>query len=469
MNPFLRQPSADVRTPIRAEAPTPKSDDSGVVRLRLYDPIDSWGGFWGISAKEFVTVLDALPEDTKEIRLLINSPGGEVWEGLALLNALRAHPAKVVAVVEGIAASSASFIATGVDECHVMRNAELFVHKAWGLAIGNASVMAKMSADLLHEDRNIADIYAAKAGGTVDEWLAVMADEPWYSADEAVAAGLADKVIEPTKGDDKAAQAKAKFDLSVFNGATRRPARDDGGTLPSGLTVVTNTTGKDISIPAPTTWTYATGTNNVATTIPPIVIAATTPAETSGAEPDEHNTELEGADPVSTLSADVRSRLGLTDDADDTAVLAAFDALKAKAEAGPQPDPERDAAIKAATAAKAENAELRKEVDLLNTRMEQVTGELASAKAERAAATKKAVLDEAQSLGKFKADERPQWDADYDEAPAAVTRMLARIAAESAVPMAPIGQTGGDETGADVEADKLYAAVFGAGPQKTEV
>lgn len=443
MNPFLRQPSANVRTPIRAEAPTPKSDGDGVVRLRLYDPIDSWGGYWGISAKEFVGVLDALPEDTKEIRLLISSPGGEVWEGLAILNALRSHPAKVVAVVEGIAASSASFIAAGVDECHVMENAELFLHKAWGLAIGNATVMAKMSNDLLHEDRNLASIYAAKAGGTVDEWLAVMADEPWYSADEAVEAGLADKVIKPAKGDDKAAQAKAKFDLSIF--ASRNGCRPRAEAPP----------------PEPDT----------APQTPPDE-GGVSVSQTSGAEPDEpiESEPTKGADDtMSSLSTDVRSRLGLPDDADDAAVLAAFDAIKAKAEAGPQPDPEREAAIKAATAAKLENTELRKEVDLLNTRMEQVTGELASAKAERAAATKKAVLDEAQCLGKFKADERVQWDADYDEAPAAVTRMLARIAAESAVPMKPIGQTGGDETGADVEADRLYASVFGTGTQKTEV
>ncbi len=439
MNPFLRQPSANQRTPIRAEQPAPKTAD-GVATLRLYDPIDSWGGFWGISAKEFVTVLDALPEETAEIRVHINSPGGEVWEGLAILNALRAHPAKVVAVVEGIAASSASFIATGVDECHVMENAEIFVHKAWGLAIGNATVMAKMSNDLLHEDRNIASIYAAKAGGTVDDWLTVMADEPWYSAEEAVEAGLADKVLKPAKGDDKAAQAKARFDLSVFNGPGRRPVRDEGGDIPNGLVAVTNTTGKDIRVADPT------------------------PDETSGAEPDEHNTDLEGADPVSTLSADVRSRLGLTEDADDTAVLAAFDALKAKADAEPQPDPSREAAYRAQAD---ELASLRKEVDMTGSKLTEVTNELAQAKAERAAATKKSVLDAAEAAGKFKADERGQWETDYDEAPAAVTRMLDRIAAESAVPRTPVGSTGSDEPAtSDAIDDALYAEIFG---QKTEV
>lgn len=213
MNPFLRR--AAKRTPLRAEAPSPRSDGSGAVTLRLYDPIDSYGGPWGVSAKEFVGVLDELPADTSEIQLLINSPGGEVWQGLAILNALRAHPAKVVAVVEGVAASAASFIAAGVDELHVMKNAELFVHRAWGLALGNAEDMQKLAADLAHEDANLASIYADKSGGTVDDWLAVMSSDKTYSAQEAVAVGLADRVIEP-RGDG-AKGAKAHFDLSIFN------------------------------------------------------------------------------------------------------------------------------------------------------------------------------------------------------------------------------------------------------------
>lgn len=215
MNPFLRQPAAHQRTPIRAEVPAAKQAE-GVATLRLYDPIDSYGGFWGVSAKEFTATLDSLPDDTTEIRLLINSPGGEVYEGLAILNALRAHPAKVVAVVEGIAASSASFIAAGADELQIMQNAELFVHNAWGIVVGPAEVMAKMAADLQHTDRNLASIYAKKSGGTVDEWLAAMEAETFYSADEAVAAKLADKVIEPPKGSDPKAQAQARFDLSAL-------------------------------------------------------------------------------------------------------------------------------------------------------------------------------------------------------------------------------------------------------------
>lgn len=271
MNPFLRQPSALRRAPLRAERPEPKTGEDGVVSIRLYDPLDSWGEMWGVSAKEFAAVLDDLPEGTTEIRLLLNSPGGEVWEGLAVLNALRAHPARVVAVVEGIAASSASFIAAGVDELHVMKNAELFVHNAWGLAIGNAADMQKMAADLTHEDRNIASIYADKAGGSVEDWLAAMEAETWFSADEAVAAGLADRVIEPKGEGSKGA--KARFDLSVFNRHTE-PA------MPGRQTPAASAAGRSTT-------------------------------ERSGIVP--------------TFLDDVRQRLGVAADADEATVLAAMD------------------------------------------------------------------------------------------------------------------------------------------------
>lgn len=211
MNPFSRFAASHKRTPLRAEQPEPKFVEGGVVTLRLYDPIDDWGGSWGVSAKEFVATLDGLPDDTAEIRLLVNSPGGYVWEGLAILNALRAHSAKVTAIVEGIAASAASFIVCGADELEMAPNSELFIHKAWGGCIGNAGDMQKMADDLTHEDRNIASIYAKKAGSDIDTWMAAMAAETWFSADEAVDAGLADRVA----GEAAAADVKNRWEPSI--------------------------------------------------------------------------------------------------------------------------------------------------------------------------------------------------------------------------------------------------------------
>lgn len=188
-----RSPKDRQRTPILGQTPSASVKD-GVAKLRLYEPIDSWGGPWGVSALEFLETLDELPDSVNEIRLHINSPGGEVWEALAILNSLRAHESKLVAVVDGIAASCASFIACAADETIMSPNTQLMIHDAWGLCIGNAGDMHS-TGDLLDQiSDNIASIYADKSGGTTEAWRAVMLDEGWYTAQEAVDAGLADSV-----------------------------------------------------------------------------------------------------------------------------------------------------------------------------------------------------------------------------------------------------------------------------------
>lgn len=208
--------------PIRADIPSSSVDDAGkVATFRLYDPVDSWGEYWGVSAKEFAGALDDLPSTVEEIRLHINSPGGEVFEGVAILNLLRAHDARVVAIVDGLAASAASFIACGADEVVMARNSEMMIHDAWGLCVGNAEDMRSLADMLDSISDNIASVYAEKAGGTVAEWRAAMAKETWYSAEEAVGAGLADR-LDKKSADD----AKNRFDLSIFTYAGREHAPD---------------------------------------------------------------------------------------------------------------------------------------------------------------------------------------------------------------------------------------------------
>lgn len=212
-------PRAGTRAPIRAEVPSVKGDGQ-TATIRLYDPIDSWGEWWGVSAKEFAAVLDGLPETVSEIRLLINSPGGECTEGFAIVNLLRNHPARTVAVVEGLAASAASYVAAGCDEMLVAPNSEVMIHHPHGMCMGEATDMRQLADLLDHLAANMASIYAAKAGGTAEQWLDVMAAETWYSAEEAVAAGLADGITERS-ADPKA---QARFDLSIFNFAGRHQA-----------------------------------------------------------------------------------------------------------------------------------------------------------------------------------------------------------------------------------------------------
>jgi hypothetical protein len=184
-------------------------------------------------------------------------------------------------------------------------------------------------------------------------------------------------------------------------------------------------------------------------------VSGDSPGPDSGAEPVTN--ELEGDRPVSTLSADVRSRLGLTDDADDAAILAALDALRTKADQPTEPSPEQ---VAAAAASDAEKDELRKEVSVLASQMQTVTAELAATKAEKAATVKASVLDDAARQGKFSPADRAQWEKDYDEAPAAVTRILASIAPGTAVPVAASGYTGTGEEGATEAFDADYEKHF---------
>jgi len=205
---------------IRASVLTPTTQDDGTVVLRLYDPIDSWGDDWGVSAKEFASALDLI-EPTSPIRLHINSPGGEVFEALAVLNMLRRHRASVTAVVDGLAASAASFVACGVTETVVAPNSQIMIHDAWGICVGNAADMHEMAALLDKVSANIASIYAGRAAGTtIEAWRSAMLAESWYSPDEAVAAGLADRV------EDAPAAPQAAFDLSRFRHAGRASAPD---------------------------------------------------------------------------------------------------------------------------------------------------------------------------------------------------------------------------------------------------
>jgi ATP-dependent protease ClpP protease subunit len=214
---FWGQQKPRPRTPILAQAPEPVASGDAAM-MRIYDPIDSWGGPWGVSAKEFVEALDALPANTTSIDLRLNSPGGDVFEGIAILNALRAHDAEVTITVEGLAASAASFIAAGVPNTVMAPGAQMMIHDAWGIVMGNAADMTAMAGTLDSISNNIASIYANAAGGTTASWRAAMQAETWYSAEEAVAAGLAQSVA------DLNVEAKDSFDLSVFTYAGRDKA-----------------------------------------------------------------------------------------------------------------------------------------------------------------------------------------------------------------------------------------------------
>ena len=142
-----------------------------------------------------------------------------MFEGISLANALRSHPADVTIQVDGIAASIASVIAMAGDRVVMQPQAMLMVHDASGLCMGNAHDMADMAALLDKISDNIADAYSEKAGGARDEWRQVMKAETWYTAEEAIEAGLADEMLPARKqqaAPEEAEPAMRQFDLAAY-------------------------------------------------------------------------------------------------------------------------------------------------------------------------------------------------------------------------------------------------------------
>jgi ATP-dependent protease ClpP protease subunit len=216
----LARPTADLKQG-RTDWYRIENVTNGEAEVLIYDEI----GYWGVTAKDFVNELNAL--DVETIKLRINSPGGDVFAGVAILNAIRNHKATIHVVVDGLAASAASFIAMGGDTVTMARNSMMMIHEASSFAWGNAKDL-RARADLLEKiSADIASVYAGKASGTDDEWRAAMVAETWYSADEAVEAGLADSVQAPEPdGDEPEKPADNSWDLSIFTYAGRDQAPD---------------------------------------------------------------------------------------------------------------------------------------------------------------------------------------------------------------------------------------------------
>ena len=170
--------------PVAAAATEPSSAE-----VYIYDYI----GYYEITARDFVRDLKALG-DVAELSVHINSGGGEVFEGLAIYNALKANPAHVTVYVDGIAASLASYVAMAGDTVEVAENGYFMIHEPWNISIGTADDMRK-DADRLDKLRNtLAAGYANKTGQSADDVVAVMAAETWFDASEALEWGLVDRV-----------------------------------------------------------------------------------------------------------------------------------------------------------------------------------------------------------------------------------------------------------------------------------
>lgn len=154
---------------------------------------DSIGGYDGVSAIEFVKGVNEIK--AKNITVHINSPGGDVFDAISMHAALVNHQASVSMVVDGIAASAASFLAMAGDSIGIEKPARMMIHDASGLTIGNEQDHREMANLLSEVSDTIAEMYADRAGGTSKEWRNAMRTETWYTSSQAVDVGLADSVL----------------------------------------------------------------------------------------------------------------------------------------------------------------------------------------------------------------------------------------------------------------------------------
>jgi ATP-dependent Clp endopeptidase proteolytic subunit ClpP len=159
--------------------------------ISIFDEI----GYYGVSAKQFIGDLKRVPAD-HEIVLKIHSPGGEVFDGNAIFNALKRHPGGVTVQIEGLAASMATVISLAGAPVKMAANGFYMIHNPWGVAMGDADEMRDQAALLEKIREGMIAAYASKSGQEPEQIAAWMDAETWFSAEEAQAAGFVDEVTD---------------------------------------------------------------------------------------------------------------------------------------------------------------------------------------------------------------------------------------------------------------------------------
>lgn len=361
--------------------------DNKVGEVFIYGTIDpfGWDEVGDVSANSFVRELAALDVDQLTVR--INSPGGDVYDALAITNALKSHPAKVTTIIEGLAASAASFIAQAGDTVIIRPNAEMMIHDPRGFCIGNPDRITEYAKWLDRAADNIAAIYADRAGGDPSDWRDAMRAETWYSAAEAVKAGLADETTsgpaveaaeEEDDRDHEMAAAAAAFGIR-YQCRAQAPA-------PFMPTDVGRQKGSDMA-----------------------------------------------------LRQEIAARLGIAEDADESTVLNKIDELTELATAPADTSPSQIAAL-------AEAHGLRV-ID--SAQFDQLESELTALReqaAEQDRAARNAVVDDAIRSGKITAGRRDHWIALIDADPDGTTELLNQLPDQLAVPTREAGHNPVDET-----------------------
>lgn len=161
------------------------------------------GQKWSDSDTSAKSFRDGLKElgNVKSLNVHVNSPGGSVFDGIAIYNMLKQHSAKVNIYVDGLAASIASVIAMSGDTIFMPSNSMMMIHQPWSFAMGNAKEMRKMAETLDSIAQSSIVTYLGKTGDklTKDKLVEMMDEETWLTADEALEYGFADEVLDPVE------------------------------------------------------------------------------------------------------------------------------------------------------------------------------------------------------------------------------------------------------------------------------
>lgn len=163
--------------------------DGAPTEILLYDEI----GYWGVTDKDFALALAQAGDGPITVR--VNSPGGDVFHGYAIYNQLMARTSPVNIVIDGLAASAASFIAMAGDTISMAETSMLMIHNAWGIVVGDRNDMLETAAVMEKIDGQLAAIYASKSSKSVSDVSAMMDSETWFTSNEAKTAGLCDEVL----------------------------------------------------------------------------------------------------------------------------------------------------------------------------------------------------------------------------------------------------------------------------------
>jgi ATP-dependent Clp protease, protease subunit len=201
--------------------------------ISIFDYIGDDGEGGGVTTKRISAALRSIGD--KPVRVEMNSPGGNYFEGVAIYNQLRRHPREVTIQVLGVAASAASVIAMAGDRVEIAHNAEIMIHEARGLFLGTKSEMKDAWETLAHLDTAMCEVYSARSGREVAEFEALIAGKDvFFRGQEAIDAGLADALIEReaqmpvyASADDQFPSDKASLDSFLAKQGMPRAERRD--------------------------------------------------------------------------------------------------------------------------------------------------------------------------------------------------------------------------------------------------